>query len=315
MPRPLALIAEELDPVCLAWLAERCDIVACPSTDASRFRETLARADALVVRTYTIVNESLLAAAPRLRVVARAGVGLDNIDLPACRARNVQVVNTPDANTRAVVELVNAFILDSLRPRAYLDRPLPLDEWKRLRHSLIAPRGLAGLTIGILGLGRVGRAIARLAAALDMHALYNDLLDIPPDLRAAAQPVSAQDLFARADIVTIHIDDRPANARFVNADLIARMKPDALFINASRGFVLDSAALAAFLKSHPRAHAALDVHDPEPFGPDYPLLTLPNARLTPHLGAATADAHRNMSWVVRDVWRALTGDPPHSPAP
>lgn len=311
---PFVLIAEEIDDECSAWLSERCKVEFCPSTDPARIETLLARADGLVVRTYTKVERGFLSRAPRLRVVGRAGVGLDNIDIAACRGRGVEVVHTPDANTRAVVELVTAFMLDALRPRVYVDRPLPLEEWKRLRHGLIAPRQLAGMTLGILGFGRVGSAMARVGAALDMRVIYNDVRDIPAESRFGAQPVRAEEVFASADIVTVHIDDRPSNARFVGTGLIGRMRADALFINASRGFVIDTAALAAFLRANPDAAAMLDVHDPEPFGPEYPLLGLSNARLTPHIGAATAAAHRNMSWVVRDVWRVLSGEKPKWPA-
>lgn len=307
--RPLVIQTESLDPRCAEWLAERCDLVACAPEQEPGFGELLARAEGLVIRTYTQVDGSLLNRAPRLRVVGRAGVGLDNVDVGACRARGVTVVSTPDANTRAVVELVFAYMLDALRPRAYLGHALPLDQWKSHRAGQIAPRQLADLTIGILGLGRVGKGVARAAAAFNMRALYNDLLDIPPDQRCGAEPVGLDRLLADADIFTVHIDGRPDNRGFMNAQRLARLKPDALFINASRGLVLDAGALADLLRRRPGNLAVLDVHEPEPFGPDYPLLRLPNARLTAHIGAATATAHRNMSWVVRDVWRVLCGEP------
>jgi D-3-phosphoglycerate dehydrogenase len=313
--RPLVIIAEELDAEPLAWLGERCAVEACLSNDSGQFDGLLHWASGLVVRTYARVDAGLLARAPRLRVVGRAGVGLDNIDIPACRSRGVEVVHTPDANTRAVVELAWAMLFDALRPRVYLDRALPLGEWKRLRHGLIAPKQLAGMTIGIVGFGRVGRAMARVAAAMEMRVIYNDLLEIPEGARCGGEPMAPEEVFRGADIVTIHIDDRPSNARFIGERLVRRLRPDAVFVNASRGFVVDSAALASWLRANPSATAILDVHDPEPFGPDYPLLGLPNARLTPHLGAATAAAHRNMSWVVRDVWRVLSGERPMWPAP
>lgn len=306
--RPLVIIAEELDEVCVAWLSESCEVVVCAATEAERFRELLGRAEGLVVRTYTKVDAALLAAAPRLRVVGRAGVGLDNIDVAACRGRGVEVVHTPEANTRAVVELVWALVLDALRPRVYVDRAMGLDEWKKLRHGLIAPRQLAGMTMGIVGFGRVGRSMARVAGAMEMKVFYNDLVAIAAEFRHGAEAVGLEELFARSDVVTIHIDDRPANARLIGAGLISRMKHDAIFVNASRGFVIDGAVLGAWLRLNPAATAILDVHDPEPFGAAYPLLGLANVRLTPHLGAATAAAHRNMSWVVRDVRSVVFGE-------
>lgn len=312
--KPLVVQTEDLDPVCAAWLGERCEVVACPSEDQGRFEELLFRADGLVIRTYTRVDGSLLARAPRLRVVGRAGVGLDNVDIPACKARGVTVVSTPDANTRAVVELVFAYMLDALRPRLCVEQPLSITEWKKTRASLVAPRQLSDLTIGILGLGRVGKSVARVASAFDMKAIYNDLLDIPPALRHGATPVPLEQLCRDSDILTIHIDGRPGNAKFVGAPRFDLCKPDVLIINASRGFVVDAVALSAFLWDNPEARAILDVHEPEPFGPDYPLLAPPNAHLSPHIGAATATAHRNMSWVVRDMWRVLSGEQPEFPA-
>lgn len=314
--RPFTLVAEPLDPACVAWLSERAE-VAClePGADTRALDEGLSRADALIVRTYTIVDEALLRRAPRLRVVARAGVGLDNIDVPACRARGVEVVYTPDANSRAVVELVAAFMLDALRPRVFLGRALPRDEWASLRKELIAPRQCAGLTLGIYGMGRVGRGVARVGAALDMRVVYHDIVDVAPDDRRGAEPVSRAALLAEADVLTVHVDDRPGNRSLIDARAFAAMKPDVVFVNTSRGFVVDAAALAAFLRQRPGAQAIIDVHEPEPIVPDNPLLGLPNAHLSPHIGAATAIAHRNMSWVVRDVWRALCGEQPHHPAP
>lgn len=313
MPRPLVLQTEQLDEAAASWLSERCEIIRC-SSDDSQFAALLPRADALLIRTYTNVNESLLAKAPNLKVVARAGVGLDNVDVPACTNRNITVVSTPGANTRAVIELVTAFMLDALRPRHSLDRALDASAWAALRKSSIAPKQLCDVTLGIIGFGRVGSGVARVAAAMDMRVLYNDLLTIPESLRAGATPAPFNDVLRHADILTIHVDGRASNRNLINAAALALCKPTAMIINTSRGFVLDPSALAAFLRQNPSARAALDVHEPEPITPDYPLLGLPNARLTAHIGAATATAHANMSWVVRDLWRVLNGEQPEHPA-
>lgn len=310
----LVVCAEPIDGEAAAWLGARCRVETAGPGEAERFAELLREADGLIVRTYTRVDEALLAAAPRLRIVGRAGVGLDNIDLGECARRGVAVVHTPDANTSAVVELVLAFMLDALRPRVYLDTALETGRWNDLRKGLIAPRQLEGQTLGVLGLGRVGSALARAAAALGMRVIYTDLLDIPEQRRHGAEPVEVERLFGEADVLSIHVDERPSNRGLVGRDLLDRCKPDALVINTSRGFVVDAAALADWLRERPDAAAVLDVHEPEPFGEDYPLLGLANARLTPHIGAATHPAHRNMSWVVRDVWRVLSGERPRHAA-
>jgi phosphoglycerate dehydrogenase-like enzyme len=241
-------------------------------------------------------------------------VGLDNIDVEACAARGVRVVHTPDANSQAVAEYALALIVDAARPRLMLDRALEAKEWAKLRKELRAPRQLSEMTLGVLGLGRIGSRVARMGVGIGMDVLYHDVREIPQDQRAGAAPVPLAELCARADVLTIHIDPRETNRRFVNAALLAMCKPTVVLINTSRGLVLDDLALAGFLKRNPKAQALLDVHDPEPFGPDYPLLGLPNAHLSPHIAAATATAQENMSWVVRDVWRVLDGQEPEFPA-
>jgi phosphoglycerate dehydrogenase-like enzyme len=307
---------EHLDDEPGRWLAERARLVKCP-VDDEKFETLLPAARGLLVRTYTQVNDALLARAPSLKVVARAGVGLDNIDLEACKARGIRVVSTPDANTRAVVEFVTALALDALRPRLSLDKPLDAKRWKSLRSELTAPRQLGDLTLGIYGLGRIGCQVARVALALDMKVIYHDLLSPPPmpaSLTAAPgfsdrlRQVPRETLLSQADVLTVHVDGRPENRGLLNTDALGRMKANVVFINTSRGFVIDNVALAEFMIAHPEATALLDVHDPEPFDATYPLLDIANVHLSPHIAAATARAQLNMSWVVRDLWAALSGE-------
>jgi len=266
------------------------------------------------VRTYTRVDEGLLRRAPRLKVVGRAGVGYDNIDVSACRRRGVEVVYTPEANTQAVLEYVVALLGDALRPRVRLERAIAAREWHRLREETVAARAMAELTLGILGLGRIGTRVAEVGGAIGFKVIFNDLRDIPSVQRAGADAVTVTELFQQSDVLTIHIDGRASNRAFVNDSLLRLMKPDVTLINTSRGFVVDTPALAAWLRAHPQAQALLDVHEPEPFGPDYPLLGLPNAKLYPHLASRTESAMRNMSWVVRDVVAVLGGERPQWPA-
>ena len=314
MPRPLVIQTEDLDAEPAAWLSERCELVR-RGPDEHGFEDLLARAQGLIVRTYTRVNAAMLGKAPSLRVVGRAGVGLENIDIPACRARGVEVVHTPGANTRAVVELVTALMLDALRPRMQLIRPLATEHWHQIRREFVARRELNELTLGIYGFGRIGSQVARVAEALNMRTLYCDLRGIPAADRHSAEPVARERLLSESDILTIHVDGRESNRNLLDAPAFAQLRNSAVFINTSRGFVVDADALAAYLRSHPAAQALIDVHDPqEPFGDAYPLLNLPNARLYPHLASGTAAAKRNMSWVVRDIWRVLNNERPEFPA-
>lgn len=315
MTRPLALIAEHLEPTCRDWLAARAEVRGPESSDEGQFASFLLDAEALVVRTYTRVDDALLDRAPSLRVVGRAGVGIDNIDVAACRARGVEVVHTPMANASAVAELVFAFLLDAVRPRVFLDKALDREAWKSLRAELVGTRQLEGMTVGVLGLGRVGGQLARRAQAFGMRVLYSDLREIPESERWGGAPVSLEELLGESEAISIHIDEREQNRGLLGTTELSRLRRDAILINTSRGFVLDPAALADFLGSNPSACAILDVHEPEPFGPEHPLLGLANAHLSPHIGAATRAAHERMSWVVRDVWRVLCGDKPEFPAP
>lgn len=305
----VVLITEHLAPEAKAWLRERCTVLERSHRD-SEFANDLARADGLIVRTYTRVDDAMLEHAPRLKVVARAGVGLDNIDVAACTRRGIPVVYAPDANTQAVVEYVLMLLGDAIRPRMQVREALPAEQWEALRADVPLARQLSEMTVGILGLGRIGKRVAKALTAIGARVIYNDVLEIPAELRHGAEPVSLRDLFAHSDALTIHIDNRASNRHFVSAPLLGLMKRDSILINTSRGFVLDAAALAEHLLANPEATALLDVHDPEPFGPDYPLLSVPNARLYPHLAARTRQAMSNMSWVVRDVMAVLEGREP-----
>lgn len=310
----IVIQTEHLSQAASTWLAERCKLVVCAASSAE-FDQLIGSAAGLVVRTYTIVDEKLLERATRLKVIGRAGAGVDNIDVAGCRRRGIQVVYTPDANTQAVVEYVLSLLGDILRPRVVLKDAVSVAEWARLREATVGRLQMNQLTLGILGLGRIGKGLAGVAGAIGMKVLFNDLLEIPVDHRCGAQSVSVERLLEQSDVVSIHIDGRASNRRFVNRALIDRMKSDVMFINTSRGFVVDNMALAEFLRRNPGALALLDVHDPEPFGADYPLLGLANARLYPHLASRTQAAMENMSWVVRDVVAVLEGTKPESPAP
>lgn len=306
--RPIVLVTEPLTAGPLAWLGERATVVLAPA-DSDEFASCCARAEGLVVRTYTRVDAALLDRMPRLRAVGRAGVGLDNVDAEACAARGVAVLNTPDANTPAVVEFVLAGMLDATRPRGYLDRALDPEAWNALRADMVAPRQLAGSTLGVWGLGRIGARIARAGAALGMEVLYHDLREVPEAEREGARPVPREELLARSDFLTVHVDGRPSNRGLIARAEFALMKPDVVFINTSRGFVVDPEACADFMRARPEAKAMLDVHEPEPIPVEHPLLMMPNVHLTPHIASATLAAKEAMSWVVRGVWEALAAQP------
>lgn len=312
MNAPYVLITEPIAPGPLAWLRQHASVrvLGCPEpTDAD-----LGGAQALIVRTYTRVDAHLLGRAPQLRVVARAGVGLDNIDLDACKARSIPVVHTPEANAEAVVEYVAAMMLGAIRPIEPLTRPVDATEWTALRAAGVAPSSCVGTAMGIVGMGRIGSRVAGLARALSMDARYHDLRTIPEEQRRGARPTTLTDLARESRVVTIHVDGRRENDRVFSSAFFGALRDDAIVINASRGFVIDTDAALDFARVHPDARLILDVHNPEPIPASSPLWSQPNITLTPHIAAGTRQAKEAMSWVVRDVVRVLTGEPPRFPA-
>src|SRR3954471_20727938 len=227
MPKSTVLVTEGSDAKPLDWLREHTNVVEINYDDPG-FDAALATADGMVVRTYTKVNAAMLAKAPRLKVVGRGGVGLENIDVPACRARGVEVVYTPDANTLAVGDFVIGFALQLLRPCAFSGAGVSAPaECKRLRATLRGVQ-LNELTIGVLGMGRVGRRVGHVAAnGFGPRGIYNELLDGRPHLTFPARAVARPTLFGEADVVTLHVDMRPGNEHLVGAPLLALMKPTA----------------------------------------------------------------------------------------
>lgn len=310
------IVTETLADRPAAWLGDRVDLVWCPHENADELTRLLPTADGLLVRTYTRVDEALLDRAPNLRVVGRAGVGLDNIDLAACRRRRIPVVYTPDANTQAVVEYVIGLILDEIRPRTDLPCGVDADTFHRLRKTEVG-RQLDQLTLGIVGFGRIGKRLGRAAHSLGVNVNVCDVLP-EAELRKVVdypfQFMPHAELYARSDVVTIHTDGRSENRHLINADALSHFRDGAILINAARGMLVDAAALAAWAKTHPLGRAILDVHDPEPPPPHYPLWGLDNVRLLPHLASRTDEALENMSWVVKDIAAVFDGQAPRFPA-
>jgi phosphoglycerate dehydrogenase-like enzyme len=192
---------------------------------------------------------------------------------------------------------------------------LAKDAWDDVREEVVGAWQMDELVLGILGMGRIGRRVAQVAGAIGFHCIYHDLLEVPESSRHGAEPVGLEQLFADSDVVTVHVDGRASNRGLVGPALLAHLRDDAVLINTSRGFVIDDAALAAWLGTRPAAQVILDVHDPEPFTHGHPLLGMANAHLAPHLASRTLTAMANMSWVVKDVAAVLEGKPPRFPAP
>ena len=243
--------------------------------------------DAWIVRGATKVTRRLIEGAPRLRWVARAGAGLDNIDVVAAKERGIAVLNVPGANAVAVAELVFGLLLGLLRKIPAADASLRRGEWEKSRFQ---GRELRGKTLGIVGLGKIGRAVAKRAQAFEMTCVGHDPLVPEADARAlGVEPLSLDTLLVRADIVTLHAPMMAETKGLFGAAQFARMPKGAILVNAARGGLVDEAALVAALRSGQLGGAALDVFGEEPPS-DWTLVNLPNVVATPHVGAATVEA-------------------------
>jgi D-3-phosphoglycerate dehydrogenase len=264
-------------------------VIAPGKMDRSQTLAAIHDAHALIVRSDTTVDAEMLAQAKNLKVVVRAGVGVDNIDLNACTARGIVVMNTPDANTVSAAEHTVALILALARHIPLADRSVRDGQWERKKFTGIQ---LNGKTLGIIGFGRVGRAVAERVRCLGVNEIAYDPFvpeDIARHLGLSLVP-RLDELFERADIVSLHAVITDQTREIINAQAIAQMKDGVLIINAARGALINNADLAAALKSGKVAGAALDVYDVEPPSPGNPLLGLDNVVYTPHLGASTFEA-------------------------
>ncbi|MEU3510610.1 hydroxyacid dehydrogenase [Streptomyces longwoodensis] len=294
MPSPIVIVSDALPGDSVAALRTACDVRHIDGRDRSALLTAVSDADALIVRSGTRVDAEVLERAPRLRVVGRAGVGLDNVDTATARALGVTVVNAPDSNTVSVAELTVGLIIASVRRVPAAARSLSDGEWRR---SDFAGVELAGRTLGIVGYGRVGRQVARRLAAFDMRIVVHD--PYADTLGDGVRAAELDEVLAVSDVVTLHLPKTPATVDLLGARELALMKPTALLVNTARGGIVDEAALARALRAGRPAGAALDVFATEPPGHS-PLLALPNVLALPHLGASTHDAQLRAGQEVVD---------------
>ncbi len=303
---PVVLIADALSPATVAALGDGFDVRRCDGTDRAALLAAVAEADALMVRSGTRVDAEVLAAAPRLRVVARAGTGLDTIDVRAATAAGVMVVTAPTANLVSAAELTVGLLLAAARRIPQAHQSLREGEWERSRFT---GTELAGKTLGVLGLGRVGVLVARRLAAFGMQVIAHDpYVSVGRAAQLGVRMVDLDTLLATSDVITVHLPRTPETRGLVGVEELRKVKPSLLLVNASRGGIVDEVALHAALKEGRVAAAGLDVFADEPC-PDSPLLDLENVVATPHLGASTHEAQEKAGLsVARSVAQALAGE-------
>jgi len=297
------IISEFMDREAVAALTARHDVVYDASLVDARDALVAAvhDADALIVRNRTQVDAALLAAAPALTVVGRLGVGLDNIDVAAAKARGIKVIPATGANAQAVAEYVMTTAL-MLRRGAYLaTAAVAAGHWPRAKLSEGRELGVA--CMGVVGFGGIGQLTARFAQVLGMRVIAHDTMIAASDPRYAeggVVPVLLEQLFADADVVTLHVPLSKATRNLVDAKRLSTMKKDAVLINTARGGVVDEAALAAALRAGTLAGAALDVFADEPLPVGSPLADAPNLILTPHIAGVTAESNVRVSSMIAE---------------
>ncbi len=285
--RPRVLICDPIAEVGIEILQEVASVDVKPGLSPEDLAEIIGGYEAVVVRSATKIRANVIEQGRRLKVIARAGAGLDNIDVAEAQNRGIQVVNSPDANTRAVAEHTLALILALARHVPAADTSLKAGRWEKKKLMGI---GLFGKTLGIIGLGRIGREVAVRARAFGMRVLVNQRRPTPElNLELGVEAVDLTELLRQSDFVSIHVPARPENHNMMGAAQFALMKPSAYLINTSRGVIVDEQALLAALDSGQIAGAALDVFVKEP-AVDSVLAQHERVIATPHIAASTEDA-------------------------
>ncbi|GAB6857387.1 phosphoglycerate dehydrogenase [Microbacterium xylanilyticum] len=308
--KPVVLLAETLSPATVDALGPDFDIRSVDGTDREALFAALADADAVLIRSATRIDAEALSHAPVLKVVARAGVGLDNVDIKAATAAGVMVVNAPTSNIVSAAELTVGHILSLARRVPAAHASLSAGEWKR---SSFTGTELFEKTVGIVGLGRIGALVAARLAAFDMRVVaYDPYVTSARAQQLGVQLLSLEELVAESDFLTIHMPKTPETTGMIGAEQFRAMKPTAYVVNVARGGLIDEEALLVALQNGEIAGAGLDVFTTEPpaEGSTARALTaLPNVVVTPHLGASTDEAQEKAGVsVARSVRLALGGD-------
>jgi glyoxylate reductase len=314
MSLPKVYLTRPLPDQAVKLLAARCDVNMRPEDaplDPARLAESCREIEGLMA-TGVHVSEEVIAQAMRLRVVANVGVGYDNIDVAACTRRGIPVTNTPDVLTETTADLAFALLMAAPRRLVECDRYVREGHWQHSKWQLLWGADIYGKTLGVYGLGRIGKAVARRARGFAMRVLYHDIVRPAPavEQELVAQFVDRETLLREADFLTLHVPLTPETHHLIGARELTLLKPTAFLINAARGKCVDEAALVEALESKRLAGAGLDVLEHEPHV--HPaLLSLPNVILTPHVGSATAATRLAMAMLAAEnLLAALEGRRP-----
>ena len=300
------MIADKLAQSTVAALGDQVEVRWVDGPDREKLLAAVPEADALLVRSATTVDAEVLAAASKLKIVARAGVGLDNVDVAAATERGVLVVNAPTSNIHSAAEHAVALMLAAAREIPAADASLRAHTWKR---SSFNGTEIFGKTVGVVGLGRIGQLVAQRLAAFGTHLVaYDPYVSPARAAQLGIELLSLDDLLARADFISVHLPKTSETAGLIGTEALAKTKPGVIIVNAARGGLIDEAALADAVRTgHVRA-AGFDVFAKEPCT-ESPLFDLPQVVVTPHLGASTSEAQdRAGTDVAESVRLALAGE-------
>jgi glyoxylate reductase len=314
-PKPRVYVTRQLPGNAVDRLRERAQVDLWPQElppSREELASALTTAEGLLCLLTDNIDAALIEGAPHLRVVSTMAVGFDHIDVEACTQRGIVVTNTPGVLTEATADLAFALLLAAARRLTEGDRAVREGRWTSWHPSFLLGRDVHGATLGIVGLGQIGAAVARRARGFDMRVLYHNPTrrpDVEPELGVEYR--SFEELLEQADFVSVHVPLRPQTRHMFNDDAFARMKPAAIFVNTSRGAVVDEAALHRALESGRIGGAAIDVTEVEPLAKHDPLLRLPNLIVTPHIGSASVATREKMaSLAVDNLLAVLDGRRP-----
>jgi len=306
VPKPIVLIAEELSPATVEALGPDFEVRYCDGADRAELLPALADVDAVLIRSATQIDAEALAAARRLKVVARAGVGLDNVDVPAATQAGVMVVNAPQSNIVSAAELAIGLLIAVARNIAPASASLKGGAWKRSKYSGVE---LQDKVLGVVGLGRIGVLVAQRLSAFGMRVIaYDPYVQPSRAAQIGVRLVTLDDLLAESDFITVHLPKTPETVGLIGDEALHKVKPTVRIINAARGGIVDEAALARALEDGRVAGAGLDVYAKEPCT-DSPLFAFEQVVAVPHLGASTDEAQEKAGIsVARSVRLALAGE-------
>jgi glyoxylate reductase len=302
MSKPKVFVARIIPAKGLDLVRELCGVDlwegSLPPTRAELLQHVRGVEGILSLLTERIDSEVMDAAGSQLKVISNMAVGFDNIDVSTATARKIPIGNTPGVLTDATADFAFALLMSASRRIVEAERYVRAGKWKTWEPMLLLGMELKNATLGLVGFGRIGKAMARRAQGFDMRVIYYDPSELKPDSELKATPVDFDSLLKQSDFISLHTPLTPATHHLINAQAFSKMKPNAVLVNTARGPVVDPNDLYKALKSKRIFAAALDVTEPEPLPADHPLLTLDNLILTPHLGSASQTARDQMSWMA-----------------